>query len=390
LNNNFDGQHQAIASIKKSAVMKWQAIRETKMKHEGVTRLNRIHSLLVLGMLAIAVVLSISVVQAQNKIPEHSFKVIGSFANLSPFLKYEQPFWTQTLPKNSGGALKTDIKPHTELGLKGFELLRLVSLGVFDFGHIVIGYVAADSPVFEGIDLAALTQDLKQQRAISESYKEVLGPRLEKKHGVKLLGLTPFPTNMFFCKPEVKSLADLRGKKIRVYSTTLGDFVDGAGGVSVTMPFPFVIPALEKGTIDCAVGGAVSAYSGKWNEVTTSIFGLHVGNGMNIIVANLKMWNNLDEQTRAFISSQIKDFEDKIWAGTEKEDQEGLDCDTGKVCPLGAPVNMKLFNPPAEDLVARDQIVQDFVLKRWVQRCGADCAKDWNRTIGAVLHMTAQ
>jgi TRAP-type C4-dicarboxylate transport system substrate-binding protein len=360
------------------------------VNREGETKLNQFRSLLVLGMLAIATALSTTAAWTQSNLPPHSFKVIGSFANLTPFLKYEQPLWSRTLPEKSGGAFKADIKPHTELGLKGFEILRLVSLGVFDFGHVVIGYVAADSPVFEGIDLAALTQDFKQQRAMSESYKEILGPLLEKKHGIKLLGITPFPSQMFFCRSEVKSLADLKGKKIRVYSTTLGDFVEGAGGVSVTMPFPFVIPALEKGTIDCAIGGAVSAYSGKWNEVTTSIYGLRVGYGMSIVVANLRMWNGLDEQTRTFISSQIKDFEDKIWAGTEKEDQEGLDCDTGKACSLGAPVDMKLFIPSPEDLAARNQILQNFVLKRWAQRCSTDCVKDWNRTIGAVLHVTAQ
>ena len=43
----------------------------------------------------------------------------------------------------------------------------------------------------------------------------------------------------------------------RVYSTTLGDFVEGAGGVSVTIPFAEVVPALQKGVADCGITGTM-------------------------------------------------------------------------------------------------------------------------------------
>jgi TRAP-type C4-dicarboxylate transport system substrate-binding protein len=322
---------------------------------------------------------------AQEKLQAHNFKVLGSFANLSPYLKYEQPFWTKTLPEKSGGAIKADIRPHTELGLKGFEILRLLNLGVFDFGHVVIGYIASDNPSFEGLDLAALTQDFQSQREISETYKEALAPILEKKHGVKLLGLNPYPSQMFFCRSEVKSLADLKGKKVRVFSTTLGDFVEGAGGVSVTIPFPEVVPALEKGTIDCSIGGSSTAYAGKWFEVTTSIYGMRVGYGMAMILANLRTWNSLDEGTKKLILSEMKAYEDRMWAGIAKEDQEGIDCDIGKKCALGKPANMKLYTPSESDLKQRTEILKEFVVKRWGQRCGNECSQDWNRTIGKRL-----
>ncbi len=52
-----------------------------------------------------------------------------------------------------------------------------------------------------------------------------------------------------------------RGKKIRVYSTTLGDFVEGVGGTSVTVSFGEVIPALEKGVVVVLRLGTMSAYT---------------------------------------------------------------------------------------------------------------------------------
>ncbi|MGE3992585.1 TRAP transporter substrate-binding protein [Pseudorhodoplanes sp.] len=329
--------------------------------------------------------LSVSMVSAQEKVRPQSFKVLGSFANLSPFLKYEQPFWSKTLTEKSGGAIKSDIRPHTELGLKGFEILRLLNLGVFDFGHVVIGYVASDNPAFEGLDLAALTQDFQSQRAISEAYKQVLEPLLEKKHGVKLLGLNPYPSQMFFCRSEIKSLADLKGKKVRVYSATLGDFVEGVGGISVTIPFPEVVPALEKGTIDCGIGGGSTAFAGKWYEVAKSIYGMRVGYGMGMILANLRTWNNLDQGTKNLILTEMKAYEDRMWRGIALEDQEGLDCNVGKACTLGKPGNMTYQAPSAEDLKQRGEILKNFVVKRWAQRCGKECTQEWGKTIGRQL-----
>ena len=34
-------------------------------------------------------------------------------------------------------------------------------------------------------------------------------------------------------------------------------------------------------------------------------------------------------------------------------------------------------------------IVEDFVLKRWANRCGKACADNWNDTIGKILNLKA-
>ncbi|CAH1387507.1 TRAP transporter substrate-binding protein [Candidatus Nitrotoga sp. M5] len=350
---------------------------------------NRLMAKILAASIVGAFIFTGGVAFAQEKLPPHSFKVLGSFANLSPFLKYEQPFWTEVIAEKSGGSITATIRPHTELGLKGFEILRLLNLGVFDFGHVVIGYIASDNPAFEGLDLAGLTQDFKTQREISERYKQILEPLLEKKHGVKLLGLNPYPSQMVFCRSEVKSLADLKGKKVRVYSATLGDFVEGSGAVSATIAFPEVIPALEKGTIDCSIGGGSTAYAGKWYEVANSIYGLRVGYGMAMIFANLNTWDSLDDGTKKLITEQMKAYEDRIWDGIAREDQEGIDCNIGKACSLGKPANMKLFEPSPEDVAQRKLILKNSVLKHWVERCGEACADDWNKTVGKVLGITA-
>ena len=106
--------------------------------------------------------------------------------------------------------------------------------------------MAAENAVFEGADLSSVTQDIDTERKVAEAYFPTMEKNFAEIYNAKLLMLYPFPSQTLWCNAEVNSIADLKGKKIRVYATTLGDFVEGVGGTSVTVPFAEVIPALEK------------------------------------------------------------------------------------------------------------------------------------------------
>lgn len=67
---------------------------------------------------------------------------------------------------------------------------------------------------------------------IAEAYFPVLKKALAEIYNAKLLVLYPFPSQTLWCNAEVNGIDDLNDKKIRVYATTLGDFVEGAGGTS--------------------------------------------------------------------------------------------------------------------------------------------------------------
>ena len=47
----------------------------------------------------------------------------------------------------------------------------------------------------------------------ADAYKPVID-RIFNQHGVKLLGLFPYPEFAFYCAGQVTSLDDLKGKKI--------------------------------------------------------------------------------------------------------------------------------------------------------------------------------
>ncbi len=316
-------------------------------------------------------------------------KGVGTWGNLNNFKKHEGPFWNEEIAKASGGAIIGEMRPQTELGLKGFEIMRLVKNGVFDYAYGLPGYVAAENAVFEGADLSSVTQDIETQRKVADAYFPILEKAFAEIYGAKLLQLYPFPSQMLWCKPEVNKLADLKGKKIRVYSTTLGDFVEGVGATSVTVPFAEVIPALEKGVVDCGITGTMPAYSAKWGQVATHAYAMRVGWGLAFGAMNMKKWESLSAENKALLTKELAAQTDRMWTETALEDSIAIDCNTGGKCDIGEPANMKLVKPSAEDLKERDRIATDVILARWAKRCGAECAANWNKTVGKIIGLEA-
>jgi len=316
-------------------------------------------------------------------------KAVGTWGNLTNYQKHEGPFWNERIADVSDGQIIGEIKPQTELGLKGFEIMRLVKNGVFDFAFGLPGYVAAENAVFEGADLSSITQDIDTERAVADAYFPTLEKSFAEIYNAKLLMLYPFPSQTLWCNTEINGIEDLDGKKIRVYATSLGDFVEGAGGTSVTIPFAEVIPALEKGVADCGITGTMSAYKANWHQVATHAYTLRVGWGLAFGAMNMDKWNAMSPAQQKLLSTEITTLTDQMWTETATEDEVAIACITGGECAIGEPGAMTLVEPSEADLTIRDQIANDVVLARWAERCGEDCAATWNETVGKVLGMTA-
>ena len=314
---------------------------------------------------------------------------VGTWSSLTNFQKHEEPFFNTRLREASDGNIVGKIQSQSGLGLKGFEIMRLVKNGVFDFAFGLPGYVAAENAIFEGADLSTLTQDIDTQRKVSDAYYPTLEKSFADIYNAKLLMLYPFPSQTLWCNGEVNGIEDLKGKKIRVYSTTLGDFVEGVGGTSVTVSFSEVIPALEKGVVDCAITGTMSAYTAKWNQVATHAYTLRVGWGLAFGAMNMNKWNSLSESQQTLLQSEIATLTDAMWAETATEDDVAISCITGGECAIGEAGSMTLVEPSEADLKARDSIATEVVLARWAERCVADCAANWNETVGPILGLTA-
>lgn len=326
-----------------------------------------------------------------QQLDKKQFNVVGTWNFLTNWQKLEQPFWTTELPKASAGNISGSIKSITELNLKGTEILRLLKQGVFDVAAALPIYVEDGAAVIEASDIAGVAKDFKMGRDIVTAWLPEMQTVMKEKHGAVILGTFPFPEQAFYCRGDVNSIDDLKGKKIRVQGTSQGDFATAVGGSAVTIAFGEVVPALEKGVVDCGITGTMPAYKAKWTEVTNTLFRLPVGYTIGIWAVNQNVWNKLSKDTQAFIENQMKVLEEKSWKVIEDETEEGVACTTGTgPCSVGAPAKLRLVRPSESDLKAREKALNDVVLARWAKRCGDACASKWNELVGKKYNLTAK
>lgn len=339
---------------------------------------------------AITVAATLSVSAGNADTIERDFKVVGTWGNLSSWQNVESPFWSEQLPAATGGKITGNAIPITEAGLKGTEVMRLLKLGVFEVAHGLGSYVASENPAIEGTDLSSIAPDFATMRKIAQAYEPTMDQTFRDVYGATIVSLHPWPASMIYCVEPISSINDLEGRKVRVHSATLGDFVEGAGGVVVTLPFGEVVPALEKGVADCAVTDPVSAFKAKWHEVINHVFTLPIGYSITFTAVNAELWDGLDEESRGAMQAAFDAMEDSGWAIAESEQAMGVGCLTGTVeCTMGEAGSASLNTPSDSDEAARQSILSDYVLKRWSERCGANCAATWNQTAGVAANLTA-
>ncbi|MCO5144876.1 MAG: TRAP transporter substrate-binding protein [Aquamicrobium sp.] len=339
---------------------------------------------------AISVALLASGTASAQDYPKTNLNVQGGWATAGIYQEIEVPFWTERLPSITGGNVTATIASLNEKGLKGPEVFRLMRTGVIDFGTSALGYVAGDDPQNEGPDLAGIALDIETARKVSDAYKATLSKLYMEKYGIRLLMLYPAEAQVFWCNSPIASLADLRGKKVRTGNRTVADFVEAAGGVTVTMPFGEVVTSLQLGVIDCAVTGTFSGNSAGWHEVTTHLYPLTVGWSPFMYAVNAKRWEKLDPSLQTLLTEEFAKLEDDIWSAGDARTTEGLNCATGGACTFGKPGSMTLVPLAEADSALRAQYVAEVVLPRFADRCGEACIADWNQTVGSLIGIEAK
>lgn len=313
--------------------------------------------------------------------------VIGSAANSNSHAALEVPFWTEQLPAASQGRVRIDFRSSTESGLKGPEIGRLLSAGALHVAYSDFNTVAGDLREFEGLELSGVITDNDTLHRASDAYKPVL-ERIFNQHGVHLLGLVPYPQYAFYCRGRVTSLADLRGKKVRVTVQSMSDFVRAIGAIPVTIAFPDVVPALQTGVADCAITGTYSGNRAGWHEVTDSLYTLPIGGGVAFYGYSARGWLELEPDVRALIEREFANFEARAWDLARDQTRMGVICNTGQEgCVGGTPSDMMLFEPSQADIDRAHEIARTIVMPNWARRCSARCITDWNASVGQVARV---
>lgn len=282
------------------------------------------------------------------------------------------------------------------LGINLADGLRLVSDGAFDMATIQVGSVAKDDPFLEGIDLIGVSTNMEDLKAAVEAYREAFNARLEEKFGVKAVAIWPFGPQVFLCDAEIASLDDLDGLKVRSFTASMSTLLENLGATPVTLSFPEVYPALQRGVASCGVTSPTSSNTGKWPEVTTDLYPLSVSGSVQAHMVNLDWLNGLSEEDRAAFEDVMAEMEADLWKTAIETNETAQACSTGGDCPQGGiytSYDMALIPVTDADEEKVAEISVSAILPEWAETCEASypgCKDIWNETVGAARGLTIE
>ena len=323
-------------------------------------------------------------------IPETTITIIGANSAQPSWRNVELDFWSQELPAASGGKVTIEITPWNEMGLKGPEMFHLLRQGVAPISNMILSYNTGDVKVNSGLDLALLSESFEAARAVISAFRPEFERIYSEQYGIKVLALYPLPPQILYCRNELGSLADLRGRTVRVSNTTQGDFVQHYGGNDVNIAFGEVQTALQTGVVDCGLTSSTAGYNTGWHEAARFLYPIPINWQIVGYFADERAWDAMTPELQDFMAGQFAVLEAKLTEAHAAESDTGMRCLTGiGDCPLGEPGQMQLVPVTEEDEASRRIALEETILPRWASTCGDECVASWNATVGALLSLTA-
>jgi TRAP-type C4-dicarboxylate transport system substrate-binding protein len=166
--------------------------------------------------------------------------------------------YAAALERDSGGRIKPEIFPASQLGSIPRQI-EGTQFGAIQCAVIPPEFFVGVDERFEVMAAPGLVNSMDQGQRLAADpavLKVMLGLGAAKGlHGVALFMNAP---SSVIAKAPIRHLADFKGKKIRVLASPFQtQSIERLGATAVAMTLGDVVPAIQQGAIDGAVGGIV-------------------------------------------------------------------------------------------------------------------------------------
>lgn len=217
----------------------------------------------------------------------------------------------------TGGSLTIDVFHGGSLNLKDNDVARWLPRGAVEMGLVWANYLGRDVPALNAVMIQGSVGSPEELIAalpeIQEIYTEVLGELDIVPTGFMAL---PLLKASIFCREDpVRTLDDLRTKKLRVWSNDQVETFTKLGVSAQIVGQNDLYVALQTGVVDCAVYPALFAHTISLQEVTKYASYLYPVAGVPYVLgASKAAWDGLGDDERAAITTAAA----RVWERTNE------------------------------------------------------------------------
>ncbi|MSQ18084.1 MAG: TRAP transporter substrate-binding protein [Betaproteobacteria bacterium] len=298
------------------------------MQHQRFIRWTRIARLA--GAVALASGLAVTPVAAQQATTTLKMQATWP-ASLTLYENFT--YWAERVSKLSAGTMKIDTMPAGQV-VPPFEVLDATHKKVIDGAHAWAGYWTGKNKVsilFTGGPGGTFGMDMIDYMGwmyqgggwdlYQEFYQKILNLN------VVVYPILPSGPQAFgWFKRPIKNLADMKGMKCR-QTGMAAEVWQRMGMTTVNMPGGEIIPAAQRGVIDCAewIGGVEDLRLGfhtVWKYHYTP--GVHENTTVGEIIFNGDVWKSLTNQQQEWVKSAANETFIIWWAKWQRQNADAM------------------------------------------------------------------
>ncbi len=208
----------------------------------------------------------------------------------------------------SSGRMEIKVFPPGGL-VSTFDVWDAVRKGMFEMSHNFMVYYSGKEPALKAVnEWAVMRHELQATIWYYKGGGMKMMDDVLAKHGLAFIGATPLMGEHFWSKVPLKSVADMKGKKMRA-SGLAADMAAILGSSVVTVPGGEIYSALERGVIDfCEMTTQTVNYGLGLHEVTKYIVTpTYSGGGTYDWFANRKAWDALPKDLKEIVTVALNE-----------------------------------------------------------------------------------
>lgn len=255
--------------------------------------------------------------------------------------------------------LKIELLPNGQAFKLG-EIRQAVEDGRLQAGETIMSGMVQDIPL-AGVDsVPFVVGSYQDAQRLWQLQRPVLAAKLAER-GLSVLYAVPWPPQGLYSTKPIRSLADLRGARMRSYNQTTWRIAEMLGAKAVDVPMADVGQALLDGRVDSMITSAVTGVENKVWGAIHYYYDIHAWFPKNLVFANTKSLDALPAEVRAQLLKAAALAERRGWVSSEVEARTAVQT-------LQAH-GIKLDRLPAD-------------MERDLRRMGERFSREWVRSMG--------
>lgn len=240
----------------------------------------------------VAAISMIAIAGSPGAAEEKTYRMKITFPTLNDTLHQYAKNYAAVLERESGGRIKPELYPASQLGPIPRQI-EAVQFGAAQCAIIPPEFYSGIDERFEVMAAPGLVTSMEHGQRLAadpEVLKLMLGLGANKGlHGAALWMAIP---NSLIARRPVRRLADLKGRKIRIFTSDFqSQALERLGASPVAMTLGDVLPAIHQGTIDGAIAGLTVFTTMKYQDAAKYV--TEIGQPAIFIITEIsKKWHD--------------------------------------------------------------------------------------------------